>query len=781
MRNQDQRRPPLPGRLTQVERDFYLELRRLVDAAGLSFLALEEATSAVQTGSGEPHFYSKSQWERWLNGFSLPPRKAVRKLVEKLAEEDTDAEHLIELWGRAFTPDYAPQEPGYSLMRPRQLPIAIQHFIGRETQLEFMTRQAEQAWGQGRPAVIVIEGTAGVGKTTLVNHFSHVMRDRFPDAQLYVNMHGFGGVSGPVTSSEALRGFISAFGVTSRSIPASADDQAALYRSLLADKHALVVIDNAADAEQVRYLLPGVPGCLAIITSRDQLTGLVAAEAQVIRLDPLTITEARDLLIHRLGADRVERELPECDELIRLCAGLPLALSVVAARAAAQPESSLAELSGQFRGRQLDLLQTGDPATTMRTVFSWSYQHLSDDSVRMFQLLGIHPGPDVNVSATASLCATSVAQARKALDELTRANLLEEHLPGRFAFHDLLRAYARELARSQQSADELAAAERRLLDHYLRTAHGAMRRLYPARQAIEMPPSQPGSTPELFATYEQALAWFRAESKVLLAAVTHAREQEFDTYCWQLAWMFVPALSRSGRVHDLVKMMNVALAAAERTEDLDVLGRTRYELGFAYQRLGETTEAGYHLEESLKLFTELGDQLAIAQCHQGLALLLEQQGRYTEALSQAQKALRLRRAGAGNEAIAYSENAVGWMQGHLGNYNETLKHCLRSVELHRASGSRSGEADALDSVGFAYHRLGDHIKAISHFHRALAIYREIGEPAGQASTLTRLGDAQSAIGQTEAARRSWEQALMMQREILHADTQPIEARLAQLG
>jgi tetratricopeptide (TPR) repeat protein len=751
-----------------------------VDVAGLSSRALEEATSAARSGSSQPSFYSESQWGRWLNGQSLPPRKAVRKLVEKLAEEEISAEHLIELWGRASTPDHSPQEPGNTLMRPRQLPIAVQHFIGRETQLEAMTRLAEQAASRGESAVIVIEGAAGVGKTTLANHFAHLVHDRFPDAQLYVNMHGFGGVSNPVTANEALRGFIDAFGVSSRSIRASADDQAGLYRSLLADKRALVVIDNAADAEQVRHLIPGGPRCLTIVTSRNRFTGLVAEGAQAIRLDPFTMTEARNLLIRRLGADRVERELPECEKLIRLCAGLPLALNVVAAHAATQPEFSLAVLSGEFRGRELDLLETGDPATTTRTVFSWSYQHLSDDAMRMFRLLGIHPGPDINVSATASLCATPVGQARKALDELTRANLLEEHLPGRFTFHDLLRAYARELAHAHESTDELAAAERRLLDHYLRTAHGAMRQLYPARRPVEMPPPQPGSVPEVFATYEQALAWFRAERRVLLAAITHAGQREFDTYCWQLAWTFVPALDRSGQLHELAKMMKVALTAAERTGDLDVLGRTNYELGFAYQRLGETTEANVYLQQSLELFSQLGDDIAIAQAHHGIALLLHQQGDYVEALKRAQEALRLRRSFDSKAAIAYSENAVGWIQGRLGNYYETLRHCQRSVELHRESGSRSGEADALDSVGFAYHRLGNHVRAISHFYRSLAIYQEIGDSTGQAASLTNLGDAQFATGQTEAARRNWEQALMMQREILHADTQPIEARLAQL-
>ena len=191
MRNHDQRRPPLPARLTPAERDFYVELRRLVDAAGLSFRALEESTSAARSDSGESSFYSKSQWGRWLNGQSLPPRKAVRKLAEKLAKEDIEAEHLVDLWGRAFVPTPYPQEPGVTPVRPRQLPIAAQHFIGRTAQLEILTPLADQVTESNSAIVIVIEGTAGVGKTTLANHLGHLVCDRFPDGQLYVSMRGF--------------------------------------------------------------------------------------------------------------------------------------------------------------------------------------------------------------------------------------------------------------------------------------------------------------------------------------------------------------------------------------------------------------------------------------------------------------------------------------------------------------------------------------------------------------------------------------------------------------
>jgi tetratricopeptide (TPR) repeat protein len=779
LRNHDQRRPPLPDHLSQAERDFYLELRRLVDAAGLSFRALEEATSVPRSGSSEPQFYSKSQWGRWLNGQSLPPRKAVRRLIGKLAEDEIEAEHLVELWGRAFVPDYYPQEPGNTLARPQQLPIAMRNFIGRETQLQALTGLAEQVAGHSDSAVIVIDGTAGVGKTTLAIQFGHLIRNRFPDGQLYINMHGFGGVNS-TAADEALHGFLEAFGVSPKTIPAGVVDQAAFYRSQLAEKRVLVVIDNAADAEQVRPLLPGGPGCLTLVTSRNRLTGLVAEGAHGLRLGPFTVTEARNLLARRIGANRVERESKEADGLISLCARLPLALSVAAAHAATHPEFSLAVLTRDFRGRGLDLLETGDPATTMRTVFSWSYRHLSDAASRTFRLLGIHPGPDINVSAVASLCGVPVGHARTVLDELSRANLLDEHVPGRFTFHDLLRSYASEQAPAHQSAEELAAAELRLMDHYLRTAHDGMRRMYPARRPVDVPDPDAGVALEKFATYEQALAWFRAERKVLLAAVSRAASRELDVYCWQLAWTLVPVLHRSGHLHEVVAMLQLAYRAAERTGDLGSLGRVHYELGHAYSRIGEVAESDIHHREALDLFTRIGDKTEMAQAHHGISILLLQQGRLAEALQHAQQALRLRRSFTDGAAIAYSENGVGWIQAQLGNYEEALTHCETALALHRESGSRSGAADTLDSIGFVYHRIGDQGRAIDHYQQAISIYQEIGDPNGQATTLTGLGDAQLAAGLAEAARRSWEEAIALQRQVPSANSRHIEARLAQL-
>jgi tetratricopeptide (TPR) repeat protein len=781
MRNHDRQRPPLPARLTPAERDFYVELRRLVDAAGLSFRALEESTSTTRSDSGESSFYSKSQWGRWLNGQSLPPRKAVRRLAEKLAREDIEAEHLVDMWGRAFVPNEYPQEPGTALVRPRQLPVTPQHFIGRTRQLETLTRLVDQAMESTGATVIVIEGTAGVGKTTLANQFGHRICDRFPDGQLYVNMRGFDETGRPMTDGEALRGFLDALGVSQEPHSAAVDDQAALYRSVLAGRRVLVILDNASDAGQVRRLLPGAPGCLVLVTSRNQLTGLAAEGAHVLRLDPFTMEEARDLLDRRLGSGRVLAEPQAAEELTGLCARLPLALSVAAAYAAAHPDFPLATIASEFRSRGLDLLDTGDAATTTRTVFAQSYHHLSEDAARMFRLLGIHPGPDIGLSAAASLAAVPVENARKALDELVRAYLMVEHQPGRFTFHDLLRAYAAEQARVQESADGLEEAVRRLLDYYLRAMHAGERLIYSVRLKVELPQPVPGSLAESFGTSEQALAFCRTERHVIQALVTNAAERGgFDAYCWQIPRAMAPLLARGGLLHDYLASQRIALTAARNLGDRLALGHAHYEFAHACALLGEVADSATHLEQAVEHFAALGDRAAQAMAQNGLSQLLEQQGQYAQALENEKEVLRLRRSLGNRGQVAHSELVIGSIYARLGQDDAALRHCRRALHYSRETGDLLLTADILETLGRTHLGVGDHDEAIACYLEVLAIYRERGD-SSEATILIGLGDAQLALGDTTAAGDSWQRALTLLGGIPNADDQPVRARLTQLG
>ena len=388
---------------------------------------------------------------------------------------------------------------------PRQLPAAVGCFTGRQAELAALTSLLDAQPGDRPPTMVIsaIGGTAGVGKTALAVHWAHQVAQRFSDGQLYVNLRGFDPIDAPAAPAGAIRGFLDALGVAPERIPASLDAQAGLFRSLLADKKMLVVLDNAHDEQQVRPLLPACRGCLVVVTSRRQLAGLAAADgARLLALDLPSHAETRQMLTLRVGADRAAAEPDAVDQIASLCARLPLALAVAAARAHACPWLSLAALAAELSDMagRLDVLDAGDPAASVRAVFSWSYQQLSPEAARMFRLLGLHTGPDITVPAAASLTATLLPAARQALRELTTANLLTEHSSGRYGFHDLLRAYAADQAATADDEETRQTATGRMLDHYLHTAYAAALLLKPSREPLILSPPRSGVTPSTSAT-----------------------------------------------------------------------------------------------------------------------------------------------------------------------------------------------------------------------------------------------------------------------------------------
>lgn len=364
---------------------------------------------------------------------------------------------------------------------PEQLPADVRGFTGSAGYLTWLDSLLST---EDRPNSIVIaavSGTAGVGKTALAVHWAHQVKDRFPDGQLYVDLRGFGPTELTMTPSEAVRGFLDALGVSRSRVPDSLAAQVGLYRTLTANRRMLVVLDNARDVEQVRPLLPGTPSALVLVTSRNQLTSLVAVEgAHLLTLDVLSMVEARELLAQRLGADSVATDPDAVDAIINACARLPLALAIVAARAqlTAFP---LATLAGELRnaGHRLDALDAGDRASQVRVVFSWSYAALTPPAARLFRLLGLHPGPDFSAAAAASLAGHQPSETRPLLTELAGGNVIVEHVPDRYAFHDLLRAYATDLTHTLDSSEQRHAATTRMHDHYLHTARNKAQLLSP--------------------------------------------------------------------------------------------------------------------------------------------------------------------------------------------------------------------------------------------------------------------------------------------------------------
>jgi DNA-binding SARP family transcriptional activator len=352
----------------------------------------------------------------------------------------------------------------------RQLPTAPSHFAGRSAELQALTRLVNGGADAGGTVMIsAISGTAGVGKSTLAVYWGHQVADEFPDGQLYVNLRGFGPSGPPVTSAEAIKGFLAAYQVPSAAVPPGLDTLAGLYRSMLAGTRTLIVLDNARDVDQVRPLLPASPGCLVLVTSRNQLAGLVGNEgARLLTLDVLPEAEAHELLVSRLGPSQVTAEHDAVSEVARLCAGLPLALGIAATRAAARPDFALTALAAELRDGEgrLDALDTGDATGSLREVFSWSHQQLSHSAGRLFRLMSVHPGPDMSVQAAASIAGIAVPDAQRALAELSNASLVAERSPGRYGCHDLLRTYAAEQATDCDGDVEVRAAMNRMLDHY---------------------------------------------------------------------------------------------------------------------------------------------------------------------------------------------------------------------------------------------------------------------------------------------------------------------------
>ena len=655
-------------------------------------------------------------------------------------------------------PPDADLPPSPEVAVPRQLPTAVAGFAGRTAELEALTSLLEEAALPGGTVVIsAIDGTAGIGKTALAVQWAHQVAGRFPDGQLYVNLRGFDPAGPPMEPAEAVRGFLDAFEVPAAPIPASLDAQAARYRSLLAGRRVLVLLDNAHDADQVRPLLPGSPGSSVVVTSRNRLTGLIADGAHPLTVGLFTETDARQMLDRRLGEDRVAAQPQAVQQIIARCARLPLALSIVAARAAAHPDFPLTALAEELRDAE-GRLQALDRVTA---VFSWSYRQLSDPAARLFRLLGLHPGPDITAPAAASLAAVPLAAVRPMLAELANANLITEHTPGRFTFHDLLRAYATTQTRTYDPGADRNAALERMLDHYLHTAQAAWYLSYPhQQQAITPAPPLPGVTPEEPVDHPAAWAWFTAEYPVLLAAIQLAADTGHHRHAWQLPHMLVPFFERQGHWHDFAATHHIALTATKDHADQQGQAHAHLGIGQARARTGRPDEARPHLQHALRLFEELGDQAGQSHAHDYLGMTFHTEERCGEALTHLQQAVDLARAHGGYpRGLAAALNSLGWFHARPGNAAEGLTYAQPSLDLFREVGDRWGEAAALDTIGYAHHHLGHHQQAASYFEQALAIDCELGDLFTQATHYDHLGDALHAGGHTTQARNNWQLAL----------------------
>jgi DNA-binding SARP family transcriptional activator len=614
---------------------------------------------------------------------------------------------------------------------PQQLPAPPRSFTGRTAELAALTDLS---------STVVIGGTGGIGKTWLALRWAHDHLDEFPDGQLYVNLHGFDPSDPPTRPAVALRGFLDALGVDPAAIPVDPGAQAGLFRSLIAGKRMLIVLDNARDSEQIIPLLPGSSSCCVLVTSRHRLGGLVAGHgATRLDLDVFDSKDARELLASQVGADRVAAEPEAVAELLAVCAGLPLALRIVAARAAVHPGFPLSVLVSELQrsSGRLDALDAGELNANLRTALSVSFHALSSEAASVFTLLGAVPGPDISLTAVAALAELSVSRAGVLLRELEALYLVTQHSPNRYSVHDLVRLYAVECPTDPEALP-------RLTDFYLRTANTGAHLLYPHRQALDLAPGLP------LADEASALAWFDAEHAVLLAVSRLAEDEGWDRIVWQLAWTLNPFHRRRGHLHDDISVWQAGLAAAQRLGDTDAQAWAHRFLAHAHMRLGLDN----HVEATQQLRAALSDH-GEKDLPDIIATSLDFYRSTGDTLWEA-------------DALA----VLGWLSAEHGDTQQARSYCESALPLFRRHHDRVGEAAALDSLGYITHNSGRHNEALRYYREALALRRSVGDAYNEADTLSRLGDIHAALGQAKEAIATWHQALELyqtQNRGTHAD------------
>jgi tetratricopeptide (TPR) repeat protein len=709
--------------------------------------------------------------QRLRDVLGVSPGSELVALHRRLQDEDTVTGEPAKAAADPMTDLASDPAPGLALGRqrlgrlvPRQLPTPLAGFTAREQELADLDQLLENDGGSGRPRapIQVLSGMPGVGKTALATYWAHQVAHRFPDGQLHVDLRGYDPREQALTPEDALRGFLEALGLDTGCLPAEPNALPGMYRSLLAGRRMLIVLDNAGSAEQVRPLLPASPGCVTLVTSRSQLTGLVASEAaSLLTLEPLTEAEALLFLGDRLDKDRVSAEPQAAQEITATCGGLPLALAVIAAHAAAYPRLPLAELVAEVRDAQgvLGSSSQADAATDIRAVFFSSYRHLSAGAATMFRLLSLHPGPDVSVMAAASLAAWPPDEVRPLLGELTRASLLTRSGPGRYTTHDLLHAYAADLAAHQDDQAARRAAVGRMLDHYLCTVSNADQLLGQHHDALPLPSADNGVTVEELPDQHVALRWLAAERPVLNAAVNLAFQAGFDEHAWKLGWSLARFLERQAQWHQWSVTLGVALDAATRLADLPGQARIHCRLGWGNASINRLPDALVHSLRARDLYLGLGDRPGQARATLNLAQINLAAEDNRGALDHAESALDLCRQAGDSLLEARLLNCVGWCHATLGEHRQALLFCEQALALQQDSTDWYGAASTLDSLGYIRHLRAEYPRAVDRYLEAIALWRQSGDRTNEAGTLDRLGDVYDSVGAVGAARDAWTQAL----------------------
>ncbi|MGH3736263.1 MAG: ATP-binding protein [Micromonosporaceae bacterium] len=696
-----------------------------------------------------------------------PRPSTVQLLADALglagADRDRFLRHAFESTAeRADTVHRTGEPDRHPRPAPSQLPSDVAGFTGRGDQLRQLDALLD---GDGAAMVITaIAGTAGIGKTALAVHWAHRVRDRFPDGQLYLNLRGYD-PDQPVSASEALARFLIALGVSGQDVPLELEERAARFRSTVADRRMLIVLDNASSVEQVRPLLPGSASCAVLVTSRDRLAGLVAVHgARRLELDLLPRRDALALL-RRLIGERIDAEPHAAATLADQCARLPLALRVAAELAVSRPASPLSELVTELDDlqRRLTLLDAeGDPRAAVASVFSWSLRHLPAGVAADFAPLGLHPGPDLDRYAAAALTDATGERAGRTLELLDRAHLIHPTGPGRYGMHDLLRGYATSLAYAPEADADPRKALTRLFDYYLASASAAMDALHPA-DAARRPRGLAAATPlPSLGDPETARAWLDAELPCLTAMAAYAAGHGWADHTIRLSVVLFRYLVGG---HNLAALTihDHAVAASRQEGDRSGEAEARIGLAVAYKEVGEIEPALEQAERSLVLFRETGDLVGGARALSMVGMVETRMERYDQATEHQHAALAVfRRLGdrlgearaLGN--IALNKSRDGRVQSEV-----VVDTYRRALALFHEIGERGGEATVLLNLGFLEQRQGRLAAAADHNLRALAVFRDIGNRDGEAAALDNLGSVHHKLGRHRDATACYEQALTL--------------------
>jgi DNA-binding SARP family transcriptional activator/tetratricopeptide (TPR) repeat protein len=689
---------------------------------------------------------------------------ARRVLLEELGVEP--GRELQSLHQQILTADPAlnPSGPpwpagGAGRVVPRELPASVPHFTGRVGELAALTRLLDEP--ADAPEIAIIGGTAGVGKTALAVHWAHQVAGQFPDGQLYVNLNGYDPAE-PMSAADALAGLLGTLGVAGTDIPDGTQDRSRLYRSRLVGRRMLVLLDNARDGEQVRPLLPGDPSCVTVVTSRDTLAGLAAADgARRLDLDVLPLADAVGLLRSLIGA-RADDDPGAAAELAGLCARLPLALRIAAELAAARRPVPLAELVAELKASRLDCLDAGEDRADVRAVFSWSFRQLPDDVAAAFTLIGLHPGSDLDVHAAAALTGTAVIPARRVLARLRRASLIQAAGPGRYGMHDLLRAYACEQAAAGGTDAQRGQALTRLFDCYLTAAAAAMDIVFPA-EAHRRPRIPPAAGPAMRGEAD-ARAWLDAERGNLVAMAVYCAGHGWSRHATDLAATLFRYLMNGSHLPEALTIYGHALQAARRSGDLAAEAEALNGLGGLDMMKGRFRDAAGHYRAALEWYRQCGDREGEGRVLRNLGVTEYQLHSHQSAADYFRHAIAAFGDAGDSVHAARTLADLAAAETELGSLDQAAEHLQRALPSLRAADDQFGEADALERIGELSLRRGRLTQADDFYRQALTIYCRIDLPTGVGTALLKLGEVSLHRGEYRHASDDLRRALALFRE-----------------